>query len=313
MRQLLSIVVPCFNEQENIAALFSTLLPILELLDTDYEVLAVDDGSDDATWHQLLAHHQNEPRIKLIRLSRNFGKEMAVACGFQHARGHAVIVMDSDLQDPPEIIPDMIAQWRAGFEVVNAVRTARAKDRLLKRGAAWLFYHIINWFSEVPIMKHTGDFRLLDKKVVLALNALPERTRFMKGLFSWIGFRQTAVDFERPGRYRGTSKWRFWRLWNYALEGLVSFTTLPLRIWSYIGIFVAAGSFFYGLFLVIRTLWFGIDVPGYASLMVAILFLNGMVLMSIGVLGEFVSRIFIEVKARPLYCIQESIGIEIHP
>lgn len=301
----LSVVVPLYNEEDVVDAFFSQIIPVLEEVGLSWEIVCVNDGSRDATLQKLQEHAAREPRIVIVDLSRNFGKEAALTAGLEHARGDAVVPIDVDLQDPPSLILEMVAKWREGYEVVYATRSCRESDDWLKRHTASIFYRFFNGLTDVPIPANTGDFRLMDRKVVEALRRLPERTRFMKGIFAWIGFRQTAVTYERAARAAGSSKWRFWSLWNFALDGVTSFSTLPLRVWSYIGATVALFAFLYGLFLIVRTLLFGTDVPGYASLMVVTLFLGGVQLLSFGVMGEYIGRTFQEVKQRPIYIVRD--------
>jgi glycosyltransferase involved in cell wall biosynthesis len=246
--------------------------------------------------------------VRAITLSRNFGKEAALSAGLDHAEGKAVIPLDVDLQDPPELIAQMYAKWREGFEVVYGVRTNRESDSLPKRLTADLYYRAHNWLSNDKIPEHAGDFRLLDRSVVEVIRAMPERNRFMKGLFAWSGFRQAAVEYERLPREVGQTKFRYWKLWTLALDGITSASTMPLRIWSYIGVVIAFFTLLYSLFIVVKTLLFGADVSGYPSLMVAILFFGSLQLISLGVLGEYVGRILVETKQRPLYVIRQRIG-----
>jgi glycosyltransferase involved in cell wall biosynthesis len=253
--------------------------------------------------------HLANPRVRALSLSRNFGKEAALSAGLDHARGSAVVPMDVDLQDPPEVLEDMIAKWRAGCDMVYGVRRDRATDSLPKRLSADLYYKAHNLLSSDKIPDHAGDFRLLDRRVVDVLRSLPERNRFMKGLFAWSGFKSASVDYERAERMLGTTKFRPWKLWTLALDGITSSSTLPLRIWTYLGGGVALLSFLYALFIITKALFFGIAVPGYASIMVAVLFLGGLQLLSLGILGEYVGRIMIETKQRPLYIIRDTIGL----
>jgi polyisoprenyl-phosphate glycosyltransferase len=248
--------------------------------------------------------------IRAISFSRNFGKEPALSAGLDFARGSAVIPIDVDLQDPPEVIGDMVKAWRAGHEVVYGVRRNRASDSLPKRLTADLYYRAHNRLSHDKIPEHAGDFRLLDRKVVDVIKAMPERNRFMKGLFAWSGFKQTAVEYDRVERSVGTTKFRYWKLWTLALDGITSASTAPLRIWSYVGVIVALLSFLYALYIIIITIITGIDAPGYASLMTAVLFFGGLQLISLGVLGEYVGRILVETKQRPIYIVRQSIGME---
>lgn len=306
----LSVVIPLYNEEVNIDYLFERLDSVLNRLDITYEIVCVNDGSKDNTLGRLMDLHRRNPAIKVVGLSRNFGKEIALTAGIDYSIGRAVVPIDADLQDPPELIEDLLAKWREGYDVVCATRISRQGESWLKRFSANAFYRVLERMTPVPIPRNTGDFRLLDRQVVEAIKMLPERTRFMKGLFAWVGFKQTSIFFERPERYRGTTKWNYWRLWNFALDGITSFSFLPLKIWSYIGLLASAISLIYALYLVIRTLIFGIDVPGYASLMVAVLFIGGVQLISLGVIGEYLGRLYQEVKGRPLYLVRESYGFD---
>jgi polyisoprenyl-phosphate glycosyltransferase len=306
----LSIVTPMYNEEDNIDYYFAKLMPILKSCNLAYEVICINDGSTDGTGQKVLEYHKINPQIKLINLSRNFGKDNALTAGLHYASGKAVVPIDSDLQDPPEMIDSLLSKWREGYDVVYAVREKRYGETLMKRLTASLFYKFINLFSETPIPPNTGDFRLLDRKVVNILNQIPERTRFMKGLFAWVGFKQIGIPYDRQPRHLGKTKWNFWKLWNFALDGITLFSTSGLKIWSYVGIVISLLSFIYAIFLVIRTLILGRDVPGYASIMVAVLFLGGLQLISLGIVGEYLSRVYAEVKKRPLYIVSQSYGFE---
>ena len=308
----LSLIVPVMNEEAAIDAFVARVVPILEKLDypaaRSFEILFIDDGSNDATLARIRAANAVDPRIRALSFSRNFGKEAALSAGLDATRGLAVIPLDVDLQDPPEVIAPMLAKWREGFEVVYGVRDNRQADTLPKRLTADLYYRAHNWLSADKIPEHAGDFRLLDHKVVEVIRRLPERNRFMKGLFAWAGFRQAAVGYHREERKLGTSKFNYWKLWTLAVDGITSASTVPLRVWSYVGALVALGALAYAGFIVVRTLAFGIETPGYASMMVAILFLGGLQLLSLGVLGEYVGRILTETKQRPLYVVSERVG-----
>ncbi len=307
---LLSIVVPVKNEEVNIAPFVARVQPILETIakDEGWEILFVDDGSTDHTLVALIAAHAREPRVRVVSLSRNFGKEAALSAGLDHARGRAVVPLDVDLQDPPEVLPDMVAKWREGFETVIGVRRCRSSDPLVKRLTASLYYRAHNLLADEKIPEHAGDFRLLDRKVVDVLCKLPERSRFMKGLFAWAGFSQAVVEFDRVERQDGKTKFNYWKLWTLALDGITSSSTAPLRIWSYVGAIVAMLAMAYAGFVMVRTIMFGITVPGYASLIVSVLLLGGVQLISLGVLGEYVGRILTETKRRPLYVVRDTIG-----
>lgn len=314
IRPILTVLVPVKDEAEAIAPFVErvgrTLDGLADPAAKAWEILFIDDGSSDATLPAIMAAHARDSRICAVSLSRNFGKEAALSAGLDLARGEAVIPIDVDLQDPPEVIADMVAAWRAGNEVVYGVRRNRASDSLPKRLTADLYYRAHNWLSSDKIPEHAGDFRLLDRKVVNVICKMPERNRFMKGLFAWSGFRQTSVEYDRAEREVGTTKFRYWRLWTLALDGITSASTVPLRVWSYIGVIVAFVSFLYAVFVMIRTVISGVDVPGYASLMTAILFFGGLQLISLGVLGEYVGRILVEAKQRPIYVVRETVGME---
>lgn len=306
----ISLVVPFYNEAAGVELFFREVVAVLKEERLDYEIVCVNDGSRDRTLPALLEAREANPRIRVIHLSRNFGKEVALTAGLDHARGRAVIPMDADLQDPPRLIPHLIRKWRDGFQVVNARRAERLSDSWLKRSSAKAFYKLFNAISDTPIPENAGDFRLLDREVVEALRCLPERGRFMKGLFAWVGYRTTEVTYERPARATGSSKWNYWKLINFAIGGMTAFSTFPLRLFNYIGLTVACVSFFYALFLMAYTLFLGRDVPGYASIMVVMLFLGGIQLIGIGVVGEYVGRVFLEAKQRPLYLVQRLYGFE---
>lgn len=306
----ISIVVPLYNEEANIDYLFERILSVLKHLNTSYEIVCVNDGSKDNTIECLIQHHHRNPAIKVVNLSRNFGKEIALTAGIDYARGAAVIPIDADLQDPPELILELVNKWREGYDVVNARRRSRRGESWLKRFTANAFYQILGRMSRVPIPRDTGDFRLLDRRVVDALKQMPERNRFMKGLFAWVGFKQTAILFDRDPRLKGKTTWNYWRLWNFAIDGITSFSLIPLKVWGYVGLMLSLLSLLYASFLIIRTLIFGIDVAGYASLMVAVLFLGGIQLLTLGIIGEYVGRIYEEVKKRPLYLVRECYGFE---
>ena len=308
----LSLVLPVKDEEAAIGPCLSRVVPVLEALNDpaarSFEILFVDDGSTDGTLDAIRQAHAADPRIRGISLSRNFGKEAALSAGLDAARGKGVVPLDVDLQDPPEALPKMVAKWREGNDVVYGVRDNRETDSLPKRLTADLYYRAHNWLSSDKIPEHAGDFRLLDRRVVEVIRRMPERNRFMKGLFAWAGFRQAAVSYHREERKVGRTKYNYWKLWTLAIDGITSASTVPLRIWSYLGAFVALGAIGYAAFIIIRTLALGIQVPGYASMMVAVLFLGGLQLLSLGVLGEYVGRILTETKGRPLYVIREEIG-----
>jgi len=308
----LSLVIPVKDEEEAIAAFLKRVIPILESLDDpaarSFEILFIDDGSSDRTLEVIRDAHARDRRVRGLSLSRNFGKEAALSAGLDSAHGLSVIPMDVDMQDPPEVIAPMLAKWRAGFDVVYGVRDNRESDSLPKRLTADLYYRAHNWLSSDKIPEHAGDFRLLDRRVVEVIKSMPERNRFMKGLFAWAGFKSAGVSYHREERAVGTTKFNYWKLWTLAVDGITSASTVPLRVWSYLGGAVALFALGYAIFIVVRTLTSGIEVPGYASMMVAVLFLGGLQLLSLGVLGEYVGRILTEVKHRPLYVVRETIG-----
>ncbi len=309
---MLSVVVPMYHEADGLDVFFGRVVPVLESITADWEIICVNDGSRDSTADGVRGWHARDKRIKLISLSRNFGKETALTAGLYHARGQAVVPIDADLQDPPELIVEMVEQWRAGFKVVLATRRLRSEDSFLKRHTALMFYRVMGKVSHTEIPKNTGDFRLMDHVVVEAIRRMQERTRFMKGLLSWVGYPTTQVFYDRPERAVGESKFNFFSLWKLALDGIFSFTTIPLKVWTYVGAGISLLSFIYAIFLILRTLLSGSDVPGYASLMVAVLFMGGIQLMSLGVLGEYIGRIYRETKRRPLYLIDEALGVEVY-
>lgn len=306
--KLLSIVIPVYNECTVLGHFLERLNCALQDVEFRCEILFVNDGSSDETLLELVQLQQQDKRIVVIDLSRNFGKEIAMSAGLDHAQGDAVVVMDVDLQDPPELIPQMVHEWQQGFEVVYAKRTSRGSDSVMKKLTAFLFYRVINRLSnDVHIPEDTGDYRLLDRRVVDALGQLRERHRFMKGLFAWVGFKQKEILFEREPRAAGESKWRYWSLFNFAIEGITSFSTAPLRLATLLGMCTAFSAFLFGLFIIYRTLVFGDPVAGYPSMMVVILFLGGVQLLSLGIIGEYVGRMFNETKQRPLYLLNQVI------
>lgn len=309
-RPLISVVAPCYNEADAVEPFAAELTKALGACAIDYELVFIDDGSTDDTRARLAALAQADRHVRVVAFSRNFGKEAALTAGLDHAKGDAVVVIDVDLQDPPSLIRDFIALWREGYDVVYGRRVDRSSDTPAKRMTAGGFYRLFNRISRVKLPEDAGDFRLMDRRVVEAIRALPERSRFMKGLFAWAGFSTAGVSYIRPARAAGESKFNFWKLWNFALDGIVSFSTAPLRVWSYIGAAVACLSFLYASFIIIRTMITGVDVPGYASLLVFVLFFGSVQLISVGVLGEYIARLFMEVKRRPIYLVDEVIGGE---
>lgn len=307
-RALLSVVIPFYNEGPNVDSLFARLIPVLETLDMEWEVVCVNDGSRDDTVPRLVAVNAREPRVKVVELSRNFGKELALSAGLAHTSGDAVVPMDADLQHPPELLPAFIAKWREGYDVVAAARHARVGQSLAHRIFARSFYWIFDNLSEVKLPREVGDFRLMDRRVVDVINRMPERTRFMKGIFAWVGFRQITIPYEQGERAGGETKWGFLKLLRLSLDGLTAFSTFPLRVWSLIGLAVSGFAFLYIVVRLLRTLFHGVDVPGYESLIVSVLFMGGLQLITLGVIGDYLGRVFNEVKGRPLFVVRETYG-----
>jgi glycosyltransferase involved in cell wall biosynthesis len=299
-----SVVVPTFNEADGIAAFHRRLADTMDLLGA-WEAVYVNDGSLDATLATLHALRRADPRVAVVNLSRNFGKEIATTAGLDHARGDAIIVIDADLQDPPEVIPAMVVAWGQGFDTVYAQRRARPGETRLKRASAALFYRMMRHAGQVELPPDTGDFRLMSRRVVDAVRQLREQHRFMKGVFAWVGFPSCAVPYDRAPRHAGATKWSYWKLWNLALEGITSFTVMPLKIATYLGLFVALLSVIYAAEVVVKKLLLGNSVPGYPSLMAVVLFLGGVQLVTLGVIGEYLGRVFNETKQRPLYLVEE--------
>ncbi len=310
---LLSIVVPVYNEEEVIGHFLQATRPVLDRSGLAYEYVFIDDGSRDRTAGILSERLADGLPGRLIGLSRNFGKEAALSAGLEAARGDIAVIIDADLQDPPDLILQMLEGWRAGYDVVYGLRIDRSSDTLMKRSTADMFYRLFNRLANIEMPANAGDFRLIDRAVIDALLRLPERNRFMKGLFAWVGFPAMAIPYERPPRKAGTGKFNYWKLWNFALDGLTGFTTLPLRVWFYGGMLISLTAFAYALYLTLRVLVSGIDVPGYASLMVALLFFSGIQLLSIGMIGEYIARLFNEAKQRPVYVVQDVIEGGAHP
>ena len=304
----ITIVVPLRNEEGNLDVLTERLRAVLESAGEAYSVLFVDDGSQDGTLAKLRRLAQVDPRIGAVALSRNFGKEAAIAAGLRHARGDAVILMDADLQHPPETIPQFLAAWRAGSEIVFGLRQDRVGESRSRTKLSKLFYKLFERVSDLQIPDGSTDFLLLDRKAVDAMNALGERSRFSKGLYSWIGFRSTYVAFAVGRRHHGQSRWSLLELASYAIDALASFSSLPLKVWSYFGLLVSLGAIAYAVYFIVQTTVFGVDVPGFPSLIVSIMFFAGVQLISLGVIGEYLARMFEEVKGRPLFIVGERIG-----
>jgi glycosyltransferase involved in cell wall biosynthesis len=306
----LSIILPFHNEANGVRQLFQRLYPVLGSLGLNYEILCIEDGSSDRTFDLLRHERQFDRRVRIVRMARNFGKEAAMTCGLHLARGRAAITMDSDLQHPPEIIPELIKKWQDGVEMVYAVRRNRNTDSPLRQFCSRAFYAVFRSIADIKIPEGAGDFCLLDRKVIDAVNTLPERNRFMKGLVTWVGFQHDTVPFDVAERAGGTTHWNFFRLLRFAFDGLSAFSTLPLRIWTWSGAAVSFMALAYGIYLTLHTLISGVDVPGYASMMVGILLLGGLQLLSLGVIGEYLARVFTEVKARPIYFIADRVGFD---
>ena len=304
-RPFLSIVAPCYNEEDVIDIFLEKIIPILEQLKKSYEIVFVNDGSRDNTLEILRAKAKEHESVRVISLSRNFGKEAALSAGLDMAKGEVVVPIDVDLQDPPELILDFVKKYEEGYDVVVGKRVDRTTDTHAKRISAELFYKLHNKISDIEIPHNVGDYRLMSRKVVEELKKLPETQRFMKGIFAWLGFKTAVIEYKREERAAGETSFSGWKLWNFALEGITSFSTAPLRIWLYIGMVLAFISFLYGSWIVLKTLMFGVDSPGYASMITVILFLGGIQLMGIGILGEYIGRIYLESKNRPVYIIED--------
>jgi polyisoprenyl-phosphate glycosyltransferase len=309
-RPELSVVIPVFNEGENIPVLLARLLPVLAGVTPHYEVLFIDDGSSDDTLARVRDAARVEPRIRAMSFSRNFGKEVALAAGIDHASGDAVVLIDADLQHPPETIATFVAKWREGYDMVYGQRTDREADGPLRRWLTMKFYALFNHFGETPLPDGAGDYRLMDRKVVDALRKFGERARFTKGLYAWVGFRSIGVPFTMEDRLHGTSKWGYGKLTRFAFDGLSSFSTLPLKLATYVGVFISLFAFGYALVTALKTFILGADVPGFPTIVVSVMFFSGIQLIFLGVIGEYVGRIFAEVKRRPLYIVAEEVG---HP
>ena len=300
----ISVIVPCYNEEDVLAIFLDKVSKILIETKQPYEIIFVNDGSKDNTLETLLALKNTFKYMRIIHLSRNFGKEAALTAGLDMAKGDVIIPIDADLQDPPELIEAFIAKWQEGYDVVLAKRIDRTSDSLAKRYTANLFYKFHNAISHTRIPDNVGDYRLISKKVLKAIQKLPENQRFMKGIFAWVGFKTTTIEYVREKRQAGNTSFGAWKLWNFALDGITSFSTVPLRIWFYIGSFISLLSLIYGSVIIIKTLVYGVDLAGYASILTTVLFLGGIQLMGIGILGEYIGRLYQESKKRPIYIIE---------
>ncbi len=305
----IDVVVPMYDEADNVAPLVARLGPVLDSLGSAWRVLFVDDGSRDASALSVHALHAVDERIALVRLSRNFGKEIALAAGLHYSGADVVVLMDADLQHPPEIIPRLVERWREGFEVVYGRRTDRRADTPLRRLTSTLYYRLFERLSGTRLPAGAGDFRLLDRRAVAALNAMPERARFTKGLYSWIGFAQAGVDFEVSKRVAGTSRFGLGRLVRFGIDGVVSFSTLPLRIWSYVGVALSLAAFAYAVYFVLEAWLFGVRTPGFPTIIVTVAFFSGVQLLSLGIIGEYLARVYEEGKSRPLFVVAETLGV----
>lgn len=312
-RRKLSVVVPGLNEERGIPALIARLRPVLDGLGLEWEILFVDDGSTDGTLALLRQLHGQDPRIKALSLSRNFGKEIAAAAGLSYVTGDAAVLMDADLQHPPELIKEFVARWNDGFDVVYGQRLDRDADSTMHRLSARVFYAAFQKLSGTSLPPGAGDFRLLDRKAIDAMNRMHERVRFNKGLYAWMGFRSVGVPFQVPPRSSGSSRWRPRQLLRFALDGITTFTTIPLRVWSYLGLIVSLFAFLYAVVMLLEALIYGVSVPGFPTLIISVLFFAGVQLISLGVIGEYLGRVYEEVKGRPLFLVAEELGLERRP
>ncbi|SFV62759.1 Glycosyltransferase [hydrothermal vent metagenome] len=303
-RPTISMIVPCYNEEKVVSLFLQNVEPILKNTKESYEIIFINDGSQDNTFKIMKELKDSYRHIRIINFSRNFGKESAMTAGLEVSLGDVVIPIDVDLQDPPELIIKFLEKWREGFDVVLAKRVNRENDSFFKRKSAELFYKIHNQISNISIPNNVGDYRLMSRRVVDAIKLLPENQRFMKGIFAWVGYSTTTIEYKREIRVAGETSFNGWKLWNFAIDGITSFSTVPLRIWLYIGMSISFLSFLFGVTIIIKTLIYGIDLPGYASMLTIILFLGGIQLMGIGILGEYLGRIYNEAKGRPIYIIE---------
>lgn len=307
-KKSLALLVPMYNEEESIPLFFPAIAEVMAKVDVDYKIICVDDGSSDNTLKMLLAEAAKDSHVQVVALSRNFGKEAAMTAALDYVEADAAIPIDADLQDPPELIGEMVEKWREGFDVVYAKRVSRDADTAMKRGSAGGFYKLFNKLSQIKIPENVGDYRLMDAKVLEALKCLPEKDRFMKGIFCWPGFSSYTLEFERQERAAGDTKFNYWKLWNFALSGITSFSSLPVRAGVYLGLLVSFSAFLYGGWIIVKTMIFGADTAGYPTIMVAVLFLGGVQLFFLGLLGEYIGRIYMEVKNRPIYWVGKEVG-----
>ncbi len=307
----LSIIVSMFNEEESLAAFFETVeRELAQLKNYSYEIICIDDGSTDTTFELLKEKAAKDARVKVIKFSRNFGKEYGMMAGLKFCQGRAAIPIDVDLQDPPALIAEFVKKWEEGYDMVYGIRNDRKSDTLLKQWTAKLFYKTYNLMTKSPIPYNAGDYRLIDRKIINAILSLKERNVFMKGVFGWTGFKSCGIKYTRQKRQAGESKWNYWKLWNFALDGITASTTFPLRVWTYLGSILSFTGMLYALYIIIRTIVRGTDVPGYASLLVFILLLGGIQMIILGIIGEYIGRIFIEVKGRPLYIVEKKVNFD---
>lgn len=309
-KPLISVLIPAFNEALGIDLLVERLTPVLDGLGLRWEIVFVDDGSTDQTLSKLKEKAAAEPRIAVVSLSRNFGKEIAIAAGLTYVRGDACIIMDGDLQHPPEVLKSFVARWQEGYAVVYGRRLDRTTDSALRTFFSRAFYKLYNALVDTDIPDGAGDFRLLDRRAIDAMNQLKETARFNKGLFSWIGFKTIGVPYTVAERAVGMTKWSFRRLLRFAIDGLTSFSTLPLRVWSFLGLVISIAAFAYAIVVLVQTLVFGVAVPGFPTLIISVMFFSGVQLISLGVIGEYIGRVYAEVKARPLFLVGEEIGFD---
>jgi glycosyltransferase involved in cell wall biosynthesis len=307
----LSLVVPAYNEERNIASFLAAVVPVMESTGETFEIIFIDDGSKDGTFGMLAAAASQDSRVKVVGLARNFGKDVALSAGLAHATGHAAIPIDCDLQHPPELIPQFIAKWREGFDMVIGVRSKRDEEGFIRRSLSKTYYKVMQSMTSVQIPPNAGDYRLIDRKILDVIAKMPEKHRFMKGIFAWPGFKVASIEFQANVRANDTkSSWSFFKLWRFALDGLFSFSTAPLKIWTYVGVASALGAFVYLIITLIEKIVYGIAAPGYASILIVLLFFNGLLMISNGIQGEYIARIFEEVKGRPLYVVGQTIGFE---
>ncbi len=307
----ISIIVAMYNEEESLSYFFDNIKSVLKKITKyTFEIICIDDGSKDATYSMLQEYAKKDKNIKIIKFSRNFGKEYGMMAGLKYCTGKCAIPIDVDLQDPPELILDFISKWEEGYDMVYGIRNDRTSDTFIKRITASLFYKLYNLMTKSPIPYNAGDYRLIDRKIINTIKSLRECNIFMKGIFGWTGYKTFGIKYTRQVRKAGTSKWNYWKLWNFALDGLTASTTFPLRVWSYLGSLLSITGMLYAFYIIFRTIINGSDVPGYASLLVFILLLGGMQMIILGILGEYIGRIFIEVKNRPIFIVEEKVNID---